>query len=91
MVGTSPVLGRGAAVDGRADQGVAELDPGTDHQEPLVDRRFDGGGRETENLSGTDEACGDPLGVCRGDEQDQLGIGWQRAGPGARTGPRSGH
>ncbi len=68
MVDTSPVLGRGAAVDGRADQGVTELDPGTNHQESLVHRGFDGCGREAQALCGQAKRLRIPLWVCRGDE-----------------------
>ena len=78
MVGTSSLLGRGAAIDGRAHQGVAELDPGMDHQESLVHCRFNGAGRETEILCGKTKRIGIPLRVCRGDEQDRLRVGWQR-------------
>ena len=57
---------------------MAELDPGMNDQDPVVHRWFNGGGREAQTLCGTTHSTGIPLGVCRSDEQDQLGIGWQR-------------
>jgi len=47
-------------------------------QDPVVHRWFNGGGREAQTLCGTTHSTGIPLRVCRGDEQDQLGIGRQQ-------------